>query len=205
MNTNWLLLAIGGEGSSKTNNKLLFDQNKTWLNERQCSKKHAQSKLLGFTNWRSLHSAVKLFFYFQCSLTANQAAISHGSLILIHLFEFMNVLHREEMILTFCFKLWFWCWVFFQEPQTGQPSNNFPSFFDLFTAYCIEIRCFYFFHSTVSTFCCLFVLFWCWDNCSRNSNRSTEQQFPMVLRFESTISTYWIKRRCFNFFTFEVF
>ena len=70
-------------------------------------------------------------FIFNAPIQANQATISHGSSIWIH---HLNVLHGEEML----FKNFFMfetlvssCWVFFQETQTGQPSDNFPWFFDL--------------------------------------------------------------------------
>ena len=38
---------------------------------------------------------------------------------------------------------------------------------------------------------------------SRNSNRPTKQQFPMVLRLVYILSTYCTDRRCFYFFSFD--
>ena len=95
-----------------------------------------------------------------------------------------------------------WCWVFFQETQTGQPSDNFPWFFDLNPS----------FERNASRVDAFTSFIWRWnfllfvfdvEYFSTNSNRPIKQQFPMVLRLVYILSTYCIERRCFYFFSFD--
>ena len=94
------------------------------------------------------------------------------------------------------------CWVFFQETQTGQPSDNFPWFFDLIPS----------FERNASRVDAFTSFIWHWnfllfvfqvEYFSRNSNRPTKQQFTMVLRLVYILSTYCTDRRCFYFFSFD--
>jgi len=93
-------------------------------------------------------------------------------------------------------------WVFFQETQTGQPSDNFPWFFDLNPS----------FERTASRVDAFTSFIWRWnfllfvfqvEYFSRNSNRPTKQQFPMVLRLVYILSTYCTERICFYFTSFD--
>ena len=94
------------------------------------------------------------------------------------------------------------CWVFFQETQTGQPSDNFPWFFDLNPS----------FERNASRVDAFTSFIWRWnfllfvfdvEYFSTNSNRPIKQQFPMVLRLVYILSTYCTDSRCFYFFSFD--
>ena len=94
-------------------------------------------------------------------------------------------------------------WVFFQETQTGQPSDNFPWFFDLNPS----------FERNASRVDAFTSFIWRWnfllfvfdvEYFSTNSNRPIKQQFPMVLRLVYILSTYCTNRRCFYFFSFDI-
>jgi len=128
--------------------------NKTWMNQWQRRKtcavsiwwtKHewingnvaktcAVTKLLGFRIEEVFTTQQSCSFYFQCTHTGSTKQ------------QFPMVLQFESIIWTSymerrCFFKTFLCskllfldvqrWVFFQETQTGQPSDNFPWFFDL--------------------------------------------------------------------------
>ena len=94
------------------------------------------------------------------------------------------------------------CWVFFQETQTGQPSDNFPWFFDLnpsFERNALRVDAFTSFIWRWNFLLFVFDV----EYFSTNSNRPTKQQFPMVLRLVYILSTYCTDRRCFYFFSFD--
>ena len=92
--------------------------------------------------------------------------------------------------------------VFFQETQTGQPSDNFPWFFDLNPS----------FERNASRVDAFTSFIWCWnfllfvfdvEYFSTNSNRPIKQQFPMVLWLVYILSTYCTERICFYFTSFD--
>ena len=108
--------------------------NKTWMNQWQRSKNMCSHKIVRFQNWRSLHYAAKLFLLF----SMNPYRLTKQQFPMVPRFEsiiWTSYMERRCFFKTFlCSKLLFLDvqrWVFFQETQTGQPSDNFPWFFDL--------------------------------------------------------------------------
>ena len=96
------------------------------------------------------------------------------------------------------------CWVFFQETQTGQPSDNFPWFFDLnpsFERNASRVDAFYFFHLTLELFV---VCFWCWVffHKLKQANQATISHGSSTCLHPFDV-LHRLYSRCFYFFSFD--
>ena len=123
----------------------------------------AVTKLLGFRIEEVFTTQQSCSFYFQCTHTGSTKQ-QFPMVLRFECIIWTSYMERRCFFKTFlCLKLLFLDvqhWVFFQETQTGQPSDNFPWFFDLNPSFernasRVDALLLSF---DVGTFCCLFLM-----------------------------------------------